>query len=142
MSVNASERADAASTTASSAGAGGDAGAASSEASIAQAKRWYWQRISAMVLAICVLIHLAMIVHAVRGGLSAEEILGRTHGNWGFAMFYGVFVIACAVHVPVGIANIAEEWFGFEPRNALWLARGFALVLLVMGLRAVVAVVV
>ncbi|MGI9024206.1 MAG: succinate dehydrogenase [Burkholderiaceae bacterium] len=119
-----------------------DAGAALSEASIAQAKRWYWQRISAMVLAICVLLHLAVILHAVRGGLSAAEILGRTRGNWGFAMFYGVFVIACAVHVPVGIANVAEEWLGFEQRNALWLSRAFALVLLVMGLRAVVAVVV
>ena len=136
MSVNARGRADVASTT------GSSAGVALSDAAIAQAKRWYWQRVSAMVLAICVLIHLAVIVHAVRGGLSAAEILGRTSGNWGFAMFYGVFVIACAVHVPVGVANIAEEWFGFDPRNALWLSRAFALVLLVMGLRAVVAVVV
>ncbi len=110
-------------------------------AAIAQARRWYWQRISAMVLAVCVLVHLVVIIYAVRGGLSAAEILGRTRGNWGFAAFYGVFVVACAVHVPVGIANIAREWAAFSERSALWLARAFALVLLIMGLRAVIAVV-
>ncbi len=108
---------------------------------IAQARRWYWQRISAIVLAVCVLVHLAIITYAVRGGLSAAEILGRTRGNWGFAAFYTVFVAACAVHVPGGLANIAQEWWGLEERTALWLARAFAILLLVAGLRAVYAVV-
>ena len=107
---------------------------------IQQAKRWYWQRISAMLLALCVLVHLAMMVYAVRGGLSAAEILGRTHGNWAFAAFYASFVIACAVHVPVGLMNIAREWWGWPDNVALWLSRAFGLVLLVMGLRAVLAV--
>lgn len=110
-------------------------------AGIAQAKRWYWQRISAMVLALCVLVHLAVMVYAVRGGLSATEILGRTQGNWGFAVFYVMFVLACAVHVPVGLANIACEWWGMKERTAQRLSSAFALVLLVMGLRAVYAVV-
>ena len=108
---------------------------------IAQAKRWYWQRISAMVLALCVLVHLGVLIYAVRGGLSAAGILGRTQGNWGFAAFYAVFVVACAVHVPVGLANIAREWWGMTQGAALWLSRAFALLLLVMGLRAVWAVV-
>ena len=109
---------------------------------VAQAKRWYWQRISAMVLALCVVVHLAVMVYAVRGGLSAAEILGRTQGNWGFAVFYAVFVVACAVHVPVGVANIAREWWGMGEASALRLSRAFGLLLLVMGLRAVFAVVV
>jgi fumarate reductase subunit C len=29
---------------------------------VAQARRWYWQRISAMVLALCVLVHLAVMI--------------------------------------------------------------------------------
>ena len=110
-------------------------------AGIAQARRWYWQRISAMVLALCVLVHLAVMIYAVRGGLNANEILGRTQGNWGFAMFYAVFVVACAVHVPVGLANIAREWWGLGEGAALWLSRAFGLLLLVTGLRAVYAVV-
>jgi fumarate reductase subunit C len=115
---------------------------ASNVSGVAQAKRWYWQRISAMVLALCVLVHLAVMIYAVRGGLSAGEILGRTQGNWGFALFYAVFVVACAVHVPVGLANIAREWWGMGEAAALWLSRAFGLLLLVTGLRAVFAVVV
>ena len=94
-----------------------------------------------MVLALCVLVHLAGMVYAVRGGLSAAEILGRTQGNWVFAAFYAVFVVACAVHVPVGLANIAREWWDMSEPYALWLSRAFGLLLLVMGLRAVYAVV-
>lgn len=110
-------------------------------AAIAQARRWYWQRFSASVLALCVLVHLGVMMVAVRGGLSAAEILGRTQGNWGFAAFYAVFVLACAAHVPVGLANIAREWCGLGSRAALWLSNAVALALLVMGLRAVVGVV-
>lgn len=108
---------------------------------VAQARRWYWQRISAMVLALCVLVHLVVMVYAVRGGLSAAEILGRTQGNWAFGAFYAVFVIACAVHVPVGVANIAREWWGLGERVARGLSLTLSLLLLVTGLRAVVAVV-
>jgi fumarate reductase subunit C len=108
---------------------------------VAQARRWYWQRISAMVLALCVLVHLAVMVYAVRGGLSATEILGRTQGNWAFGVFYAVFVMACAAHVPLGVANIAREWWGLGERAARALSLTLALVLLVAGLRAVVAVV-
>ena len=94
-----------------------------------------------MVLALCVLVHLAVMIFAVRGGLSAAEILGRTQGSWAFGGFYAVFVIACAVHVPVGLANIAREWWGLGERAARVLSLATALLLLVAGLRAVVAVV-
>ena len=94
-----------------------------------------------MVLAACVVVHLAVIVYAVRGGLSAAEILGRTRGNWAFGSFYAVFVVAGAVHVPIGVAGIAREWAGLGPRAALWVGRALALLLLLTGLRAVVAVV-
>jgi fumarate reductase subunit C len=109
---------------------------------IGQARRWYWQRISAMVLGLCVLVHLATMIYAVRGGLSAADILGRTQGNWAFAAFYAAFVIACAVHVPMGLANIAQEWWGFSERAALRLGLAFGVLLLVAGLRAVFAVVI
>ena len=85
---------------------------------ITQAKLWYWQRISALVMALCVVVHLAIIIYAVRGGLSAAEILGRTHGNWLLGGFYAVFLLACAVHVPIGLATIAAEWLGWRGRGA------------------------
>lgn len=110
------------------------------ETALAQARRWYWQRISAMVLALCVLVHLVTTIMAVRGGLSAAEILSRTQGNWVFAAFYALFVLACAVHVPIGVAAIAREWWRCSERAALWIARGAVLLLTVAGLRAVWAV--
>ena len=112
-----------------------------STVALAQARRWYWQRISAMVLTVCVAVHLAGVIYAVRGGLSAAEILGRTQGNWAFAAFYATFVMASAAHVPVGVANVAREWAGVGETAALWLGRAVALLIGVMGLRAVWGVV-
>ena len=113
----------------------------SSTAAIAQARRWYWQRISAMVLAVCVLVHLAVMIYAVRGGLTGSEILARTQGSWSFGAFYALFVAACAVHVPPGLANIAVEWLRWPAARALLAARLFGLLILVTGLCAVYAVV-
>ena len=106
-----------------------------------QAKLWYAMRISSMVLAVCVLLHIATVIYAVRGGLSAAEILGRTHGNWFFGAFYVVFVVACSVHVPLGLAAIAREWLRVRERMALVFAQVVGLVILLMGLRAVYGVV-
>jgi succinate dehydrogenase hydrophobic anchor subunit len=50
-----------------------------------QAHLWVVQRITAMILALAVLVHLATIITAVRGGLSAREILARTQGFRGLA---------------------------------------------------------
>lgn len=105
-----------------------------------QARLWYWQRISAMALALFVAIHLVAIVYAVRGGLTGAEILARTQGNWLAAAFYGAFVIACAVHVPIGLARIAEEWLGWSGRRSNAAAVLVGLVLAAFGLRAVYAV--
>lgn len=106
-----------------------------------QALLWYWQRMSAMVLALCVVVHLAGVIYAVRGGLTAAEILGRTQGNWAFGLFYGVFVVACAIHAPIGIANVVAELTGGRGSKHVVIAQIFALLILVMGLRAVYAVV-
>ena len=126
-----------------------------------QALLWYWQRISAMVLAVCVIVHLVGIIYAVRGGLSAAEILARTRGSWAFAAFYGAFVIACAIHAPIGLANVLAEMrrkpgsppiaqktgqqggehSGQQMSQHIVIAQVFAVLILVLGLRAVYAVV-
>jgi fumarate reductase subunit C len=101
---------------------------------------WVAQRASAAVLALCVLVHIVVMVYAVQGGLSAGEILGRTRGNAGWAAFYALFVVAVAVHAPIGLRAVAVEWLGWRGRSLgifLWL---FALLILAMGLRAVWAV--
>lgn len=105
-----------------------------------QARAWYWQRLSAMILAICVMVHIGIIIYAVRGGLTGAEILARTRGNWGFGAFYGVFVAACAVHVPIGLANIAQEWLGWREAGARILAVAAGVLILLMGFSAVYGV--
>jgi fumarate reductase subunit C len=90
---------------------------------------------------VLVAVHLAVIVYAVRGGLTAEEILGRTRGSIGVAAFYALFVLACAVHVPIGLSAIAREWLGWRQRSADAAALAFAALIAIAGLRAVYAVV-
>jgi fumarate reductase subunit C len=102
-----------------------------------QARLWYVQRISAMVLALCVLVHLATIVYAVRGGLGAAEILARTEGNVAFAAFYLLFVLAVVAHAPIGLARVLEEWAGWRGRSSQVAALAFGVLLLALGLRAV-----
>ena len=104
---------------------------------VLQAKLWYAQRISAMVLGICVVVHLVIIFYAIRGGLSAQEILGRTQGNILFAFFYEIFVLACFVHAPIGMVNILQETF---PKSGIAkpVASALGLFILVLGSTAVV----
>jgi fumarate reductase subunit C len=98
------------------------------------------QRVSAMVLALAVAVHLATILYAIRGGLTAGEILARTHHNLGFALFYVVFVLAVAAHAPSGLRNVVREWTPWGGRTIDIALAAFAAALLVLGLRAVVAV--
>jgi fumarate reductase subunit C len=98
------------------------------------------QRATAFVLAIAVATHLATILYAVRGGLTAAEILARTHGNIGFALFYGLFVVAVAIHAPIGLRNIFREWTPWRGRSLDLALAAFSLALLALGLRAVFAV--
>lgn len=99
------------------------------------------QRASAMVLAPLVLIHLVLMFYAVHGGLSAAEILGRTRGSVAWAVFYGLFVLAVSVHAPIGLRNLLREWTPWTGRMIGATAAAFAVILLVLGIRAVVGVV-
>jgi fumarate reductase subunit C len=98
------------------------------------------QRVSAMVLAAAVTVHLATILYAVRGGLTAGEILARTHGNVAFLLFYGLFVVAVAVHAPIGLRNVLREWTSWRGPSLDLAAVLFAVLLLSFGMRAVLGV--
>ncbi|HVT54838.1 MAG TPA: succinate dehydrogenase [Xanthobacteraceae bacterium] len=98
------------------------------------------QRLTAFVLALAVAVHLATILYAVRGGLSAGEILARTHGNVAFALFYSIFVIAVAIHAPIGLRNILREWAAWRGRSLDAALILFSAALFALGFRAVYAV--
>jgi succinate dehydrogenase subunit C len=97
------------------------------------------QRASAAVLAFAVTIHLATIIYAVRGGLTAAEVLGRTRHNGWFLALYAVFVLAVAIHAPIGLRNVAREWTAWRGRSLDVVLAAFAMLLLLLGLTAVLA---
>jgi len=101
---------------------------------------WVAQRASAVVLALCVVVHLVTIVYATRGGLSAAEIFERTRGSAGWFAFYSLFVVAVTVHAPIGLRAMLGEWLGWRggSRDAFLIL--FSMILASMGMRAVMAV--
>ena len=103
----------------------------------AEATLWIAQRLSAAVLAFCVLVHLLTIIYAVQGGLTAAEILGRTRGSWAWMLFYGVFVLAVAIHAPIGLRTVACETLGWRGRSLEVAVAVVGLCLAVLGWRAV-----
>ena len=105
------------------------------------ARLFLLQRASAVVMAPLVLIHLAVIIFAVRGGLDAAEILSRTRGSWVWGAYYGLFVVAASVHAAIGLRVIGFETFGGSRRTLDVATIGIAALLALTGLRAVFAVV-
>lgn len=98
------------------------------------------QRVSAMVLAPLVLVHLGVVVLAVQGGLSADEILARTQGSVVWGLFYGLFVLAAAVHASIGLRAVVSETVQWRGRSLDLASLALGLLLLGLGLRAVAAV--
>jgi fumarate reductase subunit C len=85
-------------------------------------------------------VHLATMIYAVQGGLSAEEILGRTRGSVAWLVFYSLFVLVVVVHVPIGLRAVLGEWLGWRGRSRDAALLLFAALLAWLGLRAVLGV--
>ena len=103
-------------------------------------KLYLAQRLSALVMAPLVLGHIAVMIYAIQGGLSAAEILGRTQGSVFWFAFYGLFVVAVSIHAAIGLRVIAHEWAGLKGAALSALAWVIGLGLFAMGARAVWAV--
>ena len=101
---------------------------------------YVWQRATAALMAPLVFVHIAVIFYATRQGMTAADILSRTHGSIAWAAYYGVFV-AAAVHASIGLRNIMAEWLPVTERRAGRCAIGFGILLAALGLRAVAALV-
>ena len=97
------------------------------------------QRATAMILAFAVTVHLATIIYAVRGGLTAGEVLARTRGNGWFLALYLVFVVAVAIHAPIGLRNIAREWSPWRGRSLDLVLAAFCVLLAGLGVSAALA---
>ena len=98
------------------------------------------QRLTALLMVPLVVGHLAVMVYAVQGGLTAAEILDRTRGSVAWFAFYGLFVLAVSVHAAIGLRAITHELAGLGGRALDAFAAIVAIALLILGSRAVWAV--
>ena len=97
---------------------------------------WLAQRVSAVVLAVCVSGHIVTMILAVQGGLSAAEIISRVGGSGLWLGFYLVFVGAVAVHAPIGLKSVLREMTSLPQRRIELLVGLFALLIAALGVRA------
>jgi fumarate reductase subunit C len=102
---------------------------------------YLWQRATAAVMAPLVLVHIAVILYATHRGMTAADILSRTHGSIIWASYYGLFVAAASIHAAIGVRNVLTEWSPLDDRRAGVFAVVFGLLLATLGARAVLAVV-
>lgn len=105
-----------------------------------EARLFALQRLTAVIMGPLVIVHLIVILYAVRGGLSAGEILARTGGNPLWPLFYALFVASAAIHAPIGLRNVLREWTTMPLRAVNRLMLAFGVLLLALGLRAVWAI--
>ncbi len=99
------------------------------------------QRLTAALMLPLIAGHLATIIYATHHGLSAADILGRTRGSLGWALFYGLFVLLAAVHASIGVRSVCADWTPLRGRALTLLMWGFGLLLALLGARAVYAVI-
>jgi fumarate reductase subunit C len=98
------------------------------------------QRLSALFIGPFVLIHIAVMIYAVQGGLSTGEILSRTQGSIFWFIFYATFVVAVSVHSAIGLRVIVHEFLGLKGFALSTLTWSICVIMLFMGGRAVIAV--
>lgn len=98
------------------------------------------QRTTAVLMVPLILAHLLIIFYATRTGISAENILSRTSGSIGWAVFYGWFVLLAAIHGAIGVRSVLREWTRLRGTTLDTIMFAFAGLLIVLGARAVIAV--
>lgn len=102
---------------------------------------YFLQRLTALIMAPLVLLHIGVMIYAIQGGLTSEEILNRTQGSLFWAIVYGLFVASVAIHGAIGVRTISHEWgMNTGNRSAVvgWIV---FLTILLLGGRAVQAVI-
>lgn len=98
------------------------------------------QRTTALLMVPFILAHLFIIFYATQAGISAANILARTAGSVGWAVFYGVFVVLAALHGAIGVRTVLREWTSLRGNVLDSIMMIFAALLMLLGARAVIAV--
>jgi fumarate reductase subunit C len=105
------------------------------------ARLYLLQRLSAMIMAPLVILHLGVMILAIQGGLDSAEILSRTRGSLLWGSVYGLFVFSVSIHAAIGVRVVLFEWLRIRDGWLNFLSWLLFIVLFLMGARAVFAVV-
>lgn len=95
------------------------------------------QRLSALVMAPFVILHIGVMIYAIRDGISAAEILGRTQGSVLWFTFYATFVVAVSIHAALGLRVVLSEWAGLRGPMLEMTSLAIGLGLFALGANAV-----
>jgi len=98
------------------------------------------QRLTALIMAPLTLVHLAVMIYAIQGGLSAAEILSRTQGSVFWFLFYGLFVVSVSIHAAIGLRVIVSETFHIQGTRITVLSWAFFAISLFLGIKALIGV--
>jgi len=101
---------------------------------------WRLSRLSAAGLALCVMLHMTLIIAIMHRGVSAADILHRAHTHPEWLLFYSLFLLCISLHAALGIRTLLTEWINPGKRACLLLSALFGLILLAMGARALCGV--
>ena len=114
-------------------------------ASEGNGRREFWlfvlQRLSAMILAPLVFLHLATMVYTIQDGLTASEILSRTKGSLFWGTIYSLFITTATIHGSIGLRAIIGEMTPFKGTSRNIFTFVFASFVLALGFRAMKAVI-
>lgn len=102
-----------------------------------EVKLWLAHRLTGMALGLFVTIHLITMIIVIQGGISAGEIMQRTSSNALIPLFYGLFVIASAIHGSIGLRTVALEVLKWKGKSLDMVIIGFFLLLCFMGMAAI-----
>lgn len=100
-------------------------------------KLWLAHRLTGMALGLFVIIHLITMIVVIQGGLSAAEIMERTSSNILVVIFYGLFVIAAAIHGSLGLRTVAQEVLSWRGASLNFVILVFCALLCVLGMVAI-----
>ncbi len=99
------------------------------------------QRISAMIMAPLVMLHLGVIIIVIQGGLDSAEILSRTQGSLFWGSIYSLFVVMVSIHAAIGLRVVMFEWLKIRDLTLNLISWLIFVILISTGFRAVFAVV-
>jgi fumarate reductase subunit C len=105
-----------------------------------EARLYVLQRLTALIMAPLVMLHIYIMIVAVQDGVTTSEILARTRASLFWPILYAVFLAAAAVHGSIGFRNILHEMTALPASTISRLSAGLLILILASGAKTIWAI--